>query len=79
MTRPDGKVFSSMRHALAAIIANGAEEGEVRKKFFLKIAFLTIVQVSQMRECMASEGWRKHKLLPIHWRIKVNANGMKSS
>ena len=79
MTRPDGKVFSSMRHALAAIIANGAEEGEVRKKFSLKITILTIVQVWQMRECMASEGWKRHKLLPLHWRIKVIANGMKSS
>ena len=30
--REDGKVFTSMRHALAFIIKNGAEEEEVRSK-----------------------------------------------
>ena len=30
-----------------------------------------------MRECMVLEGWRKHRLLPIDWRIKVIANETK--
>ena len=38
---PDGKLFPSLRHALAFIIKNGANEEEVRKQFIFlqKIAF----------------------------------------
>ena len=29
------------------------------------------LQVEKMRDCMALEGWRWHKLLPSTWRVKV--------